>query len=156
MPGADCSPEEMTAVLGHCVDADSGRECFGSDVMNPVFEELADGAELAMVTGPQGSQMFVFSVRARGIGPGDGVSEPISTVSVDVFHADDHEAAYEAQVTFRPDGGADTLLAQGLFVALQGDGFRFVGETMDVAAAVQDETGTRSCGELSFVAAESL
>jgi hypothetical protein len=153
-PPRDAPPPcgAQTLELGRCV-LESGAPCTGALGEVRRFDPLPDGGEVAIVSGPQGSAMLVFSARTTDIVPGDPADPvaPSNPLIEIVVARDGHElAVYRGKVGFADDGAA-RLVAVGLFVIT--DGFDLAGAALVAHGRLTDAAGAGRCGEVAFVAA---
>ncbi len=156
-PPADVLPGgcdlEPALALGRCEVAGTGAPCTGSTGEEQAFVPLADGDEMIMVLGPQGSIMFVFSARTVGIVPGDP-ADPASPDNplVEIFlqRQGAEVSRWRGRVAFAASG--DSFTAAGMYVVVDGLDEQLDGAQLHAAAMLHDLAGELRCGAVTFVA----
>lgn len=144
---AQCAPLE----LGHCIDGATGEPCLDFEAADRQFVPLTGGETVQPIVGPQGSDMFVFAVRAPGIDPGTDENPPL--VQLTCYDGELEQGGYQAWPLFFADG--DKMVAPQLYtVIFNAAGFQ--GQTLRLVAEVVDPSDNRFCGEVSFVVGELL
>ncbi|MBW2461549.1 MAG: hypothetical protein JRH11_07870 [Deltaproteobacteria bacterium] len=153
-PAPSCEGMEPLE-LGRCIDTITGEDCTGQLDEEPRFESLMDGGPLSLVTGPQGSSMFVVAVRTEGIDGGNpdqptGVNNPLVEITV-VDGAGESVAVLRRYSAFSPDPTRPGSLFNGGFFVVIDDLCRH-GEELTAVALLEDANGDQRCGQLTFVA----
>jgi hypothetical protein len=143
----DCSQVPLSFV--RCEDA-AGMPCTGADGEVQSFLPISPGDPMAIVLGPQGSDMFVFALRVSGIDPGDGGENNPATQLL-VHLGDTEIGGYLSRPNYTDSGGEYT--SQGLFVVIIGPSDGLVGQTLTASAQVTDRNGGFRCGSIEFQAA---
>lgn len=140
--------------IGRCRVAESGADCTGVDGENAVFSPLAEDDTLPIVTGPQALTMFVFSVRATGIEPGNPASpsdaDPI--IDLQVYRTSYSVVArYRSRVGMVPDSAdPSTFVASSLFAVIDTASPITDGQSLEVVGTLRDSMGSERCGRVSF------
>lgn len=137
--------------VGLCTVAGTAAPCVGAVDEAGVYTEVPSGTLAPLVTGPQGSRMFVLAARTRGIEPGDpgrpsSSANPIIEIVV-TGAAGEQVSLYRGRAGFRASEGAADLFEQPeIFVVMEGA----LPETIDVHALLTDRAGARRCGALTL------
>jgi hypothetical protein len=145
---------EGALALGRCVLGDGASDCTGETGEAQRFAPLAEDDAMRIVRGPQGSFMLVLMLRTTGVDGGDPAS-PASpnnpSVEVQLRSALDGAivSRFRGRVLFEPATGAanDQLeSSNAIFVVVDGQEQRLVGETVVLEAVLQDRFGQRRRG----------
>jgi len=152
-PPRDAPPpcQVQSLEIGRCQVPD-GTPCIGDPVEVRTFAPLAPGGDVALVTGPQGASMLVFSIRTTGVVPGnpaDPVDPTNPLVELVVAQAGLEVAVYRGRAGLADDGGGN-LTAVGLFVIADGSGL--ADASLIAHGHLTDAAGAERCGEIDFVA----
>ncbi len=157
-PDASASASDASAIqctqtleIGHCVDSATGEPCLDFEAPGRMFVPLTGTENVRPIVGPQGSDMFVFAVRAANIHPGTETDPPM--VEIKVFYGDEERGGYLSWPIFFAEGDKQT--APQLFTVIF-DSPAIEGETMRVTGEVVDPSGNHFCGETSFVCGELI
>lgn len=143
-----CDAQSLT--IGRCV-TDVGAACTGALGEVRRFEAAAAGADVPLVTGPQGAAMLIFAVATTGIVAGDPVDPTAAAnpqLELVVARAGAELSLYRGRMGFSDQAGQQ--VAAGLFAIVEDAGLD--GVSLTAHAVVTDQLGAQRCGDWSFVA----
>lgn len=158
--GLPASCEDSPALeLGRCLQAGTQLACTGQSDEELEFVALSDGAEMSLVLGPQGSQMFFFLARGSGFDPGDpeqvgSTDNPLIEMWLHDVESDEEIARYRGYVPFVEDGSDTSLVtAGGVFAVTEHGPAALAGHEVDVEAVLRDRAGAVRCGQVRIMVA---
>lgn len=139
--------------LGRCVLAGTDLDCTGQPDEELEFVALAEGDEMRLVLGPQGSQMLLFLARGSGFDPGDpeaigSTDNPLVEIWLHDTQTTQVIARYRGYVAFaasEPDG--PLVSSGGLFAVTEHSAGQLAEHPIAVEAILHDKNGDLRCAQ---------